>query len=334
MRRAASFAPVAIVLATLSARAEWVTRSEVWLHTDVIVTLEAGPGAAAAFELVFGVMDEVERLANEWKPESPIGALNRSAGGAPVVLPPSVFALLKASKELAITTGGAFDPTWAALWGIYDFDTARLPDPATLATRVTLVGHSGLELDAAHSSARLTRAGMAVGLGGIAKGWALDRARDSLHAIGINDFLLVAGGQVTASGSKAGAPWKAGLRAPRGGATDLFAVIPLPIGARSSSLSTSGDYERFFMKDKVRFHHILDPKTGRPARGLQSASVLAPDGTDADALSTAVMVLGTDAGLRLIESLPGVGAVLVDSRGDIHVSKRLAPHLQLLEKSR
>ncbi|MBT9556483.1 MAG: FAD:protein FMN transferase [Myxococcales bacterium] len=323
-----------MTLAATPARAEWVSRTEVWLHTDVTVTIPASKAASLAFDAVFAVMAEVERLANEWKPESPIGALNRSAGGDAVVLPPSVFALLDASRDLAVKTGGAFDPTWAALWGLYDFDAGRFPDHATLAARVALVGHEDLELDRAHSSARLRRRGMAVGLGGIAKGWALDRARDQLYALGLNDFLLVAGGQVTASGSKAGAPWKAGLRAPRGSPDDLFAVLPLPVGQRSSSLSTSGDYERFFIKDGVRYHHILDPTTGRPARGLQSASVVAPSGTDADALSTAVMVLGKDAGLRLIESLPGVGAVLVDAAGTVHVSKRLATHVQVLDTVR
>jgi thiamine biosynthesis lipoprotein len=311
-----------------------VSRTEVWLHTDVTVTIPASPSASLAFDAVFAAMAEVERLANEWKPESPIGALNRSAGGDAVVLPPSVFALLEVSRRLAAKTGGAFDPTWAALWGLYDFDAGRLPDDKTLAARVALVGYVDLELDRKRYSARLRRPGMAVGLGGIAKGWALDQARDRLYALGVNDFLLVAGGQVTASGSKAGAPWKAGLRAPRGGPDDLFAVVPLPVDGRSSSLSTSGDYERFFLKDGVRYHHILDPKTGRPSRGLQAASVVAPSGTDADALSTAVMVLGKDAGLRLVESLPGVGAVLVDANGAVHVSARLESHVQLLDKSR
>jgi thiamine biosynthesis lipoprotein len=171
---------------------------------------------------------------------------------------------------------------------------------------------------------------MAIGLGGIAKGFALERAAAALRERRLESFLLVSGGQVYAAGSRTGRegarPWRVGIREPRGGPEDLFARLEL----RDGSASTSGDYESYFVAGGVRYHHLLDPRTGRPARGLRSATVVAADAVLADALSTGIFVMGPEAGLALAERLEGVEAVLVDDDGHVLVTSGLEEELEIL----
>ena len=271
---------------------------------------EASQGEAAS---VFAVFAQVEQELNEWKPGTPLATVNAAAGGEPVAVPPALLDALERGLELGRLTDGAFDVTWAALWGLWDFkaETASRPDGAEIDRRRALVDFRRVSVDREHSTVSLPAKGMKIGLGGIAKGWALDRAAAGLRERGVRDFLLSAGGQVYAGGSKAGAPWRVGIRDPRGAADDYFAVL----SAQDGSVSTSGDYERCFVLDGVLYHHILDPRTGQPARGLRSATVVAKDATAADALSTAVMILGRERGFEVIESLPGVEALVVDDEG-------------------
>lgn len=304
-----------MILGWIATAAAWESWAGEAMHTRWQLSLPDGSGAEA--ERVFAVIREVEASASEWRPETPIGRLNRAAGsGERVALPAEVEALLRTSVELARKTDGAFDPTWAALWSLWDFSRPRLPSPAERAAAVAHVGWSRLELG--EGWARLPEAGMAVGLGGIAKGWALDRAAALLRAAGHRDFLLVAGGQVYAGGLKDGRPWQVGVRDPRGAETEIFATLPVS----DRSVSTSGDYERFFELDGVRWHHILDPRSGLPSTRARAATVSCPDGTTADALSTALVVLGP-AGLARLADFPGCQGLVVDPEGGLHQSAGL-----------
>ncbi|MCC7074459.1 MAG: FAD:protein FMN transferase [Deltaproteobacteria bacterium] len=306
------------------------TRSAPLMGTVFDVSLPVG--SSDAFEAVWAVFRDVDEQMNEWRAGSPLAELNRAAGKGAVAVPAELRALLRRSLELAALCDGAFEPTWAALWGLWDFKAKepRLPDAAALAAATRLIDYRGLVVDDVKGTAHLTRAGMKVGLGGIAKGWALDRAADLLRKRGITSFLLSAGGQVYAGGSKGGVPWQVGVRDPRGGPDEFFAVLEVV----DVSVSTSGDYERFFEQDGVRYHHILDPKTGMPSRGLRSATVIAHDATLADALSTALMVLGRDKGLALVERLPGVQALVVDDQGRIGTSSGLTTQLHVVRQPR
>ncbi|MFG0251568.1 MAG: FAD:protein FMN transferase, partial [Phycisphaerales bacterium JB038] len=146
-----------------------------------------------------------------------------------------------------------------------------------------------------------------------------------LQQRGVESYLISAGGQMLVGGRRGDRPWRIGIRDPRGPADDFFAHLEVV----DASISTSGDYERFFLIDGVRYHHLLDPRTGRPARGLRSATVVSADATLADALSTAVMVLGLESGLQLVEGMPGVEAALVDDKGRLHVSRGLLRRLHI-----
>ena len=172
----------------------------------------------------------------------------------------------------------------------------------------------------------MRRAGMAINLGGIAKGYAVDRAAAILKRAGFSDALVQAGGDLLCMGSKGGKPWTAGIRDPRGPAEDAFATLQLV----DHAFSTAGDYERFFFLDGKRYHHIIDPRTGFPATASRSVTIWAPTALVADAIDDAVFILGPKKGLELVESLDGVGAVIVDAQNNLWVSKRLAGALQLV----
>jgi len=207
--------------------------------------------------------------------------------------------------------------------GLWKFDhdlEAKLPDPKEVARRKKLIDWRKLVIDRAAGTLFLRAKGMAMNLGGIAKGYAVDRATKILRARGFPDAIVQAGGDLMLSGSKGGAPWNAGIRDPRGERDAYFAVATV----KDHAFSTAGDYERFFVLDGKRYHHILDPRTGYPATAARSVTIYAPDATTADGLDDAVLILGPTAGMRLVESLPGVGAVIVDGRNRVHVSKSLA----------
>ncbi len=298
------------------------------------ITLPEGAdpaAAAAAAEACFALFRRLDLELSEWKEGSPLSAVNRAAGIAPVAVPDELFALVARAVEIGRETDGAFDVSWAALWGLWDFRAAApaVPEPAAIAVRRALVDYRRVVLDPAGRTIFLPESGMKLGLGGIAKGYALERAGALLGERGFESFLLVSGGQVYARGSRGGRPWQVGVRDPRGARDDIFATLPLAGG----SLSTSADNESFFVVAGVRYHHILDPKTGWPTQGLRSATILAADPTLADALSTAVMVLGRERGLEVARRL-GAGAIVVDERGEVAMTPELAAILTLLHSPR
>lgn len=296
------------------------------MATPVSVTAPE-QNAAEAAGIVFDVFHEVEAMMSEWQPGSPLSAVNRAAGSHPVAVPEELRRVIHRGQQIGDLTGGAFDITWAALWGLWDFtaDTPRMPDPDDIASRLALVDSRAIVIDDQAGTVSLPRAGMLIGLGGIAKGTALDRSAQALRDRGIEHFLISAGGQVVASGMHDDRPWRVGIRDPRGSIDDAIAEIDLT----DTGSATSGDYERYFILDGTRYHHVLDPRTGMPARGVRSATVICADAELADALSTALMILGPSKALELVERLEDVEAVLVDDQGQIHTSSGLRDRLRL-----
>lgn len=305
-----------VLLATLALAAPLEVRTEAIMSTRITVAVP--PEHIGEADAVFAVFRQVESTANEWRPGSPLSDVNAAAGGAPVGVPAELIGLLKRGIALGDLTGGAFDITWGALWGLWDFsgESTGVPPMEERRRRAARVDYRRVSIDEEAGAVGLD-AGMVIGLGGLAKGHALDRAAALLDARGVGTYSLSAGGQVLVRGLRDGRAWRVGIRDPRGQESDYFGVVEVV----DRSVSTSGDYERFFIVDGVRYHHILDPRTGSPpARGLRSATVIAADATTADALSTALMVMGGDRGLALVESLPEVEAVVVDARGEVSLS--------------
>jgi thiamine biosynthesis lipoprotein len=298
-----------------SQTSNFVSTSQVAMTTKIDVLLPETARHHA--EKVYDTFAHVDATANEWKEEAMLAKVNRQAGIQPVVLSEELMGLVSRGLALGEVTGGAFDVTWAAMWGTWDFVTPKPPpDVALLAEKVALVDYRKVEVHQEKQTVYLPMKGMKLGLGGIAKGYALDGAAAKLRAAGVEDFTITAGGQVYAGGNRGDRPWRIGIRDPRGEPDDYFGIVSLS----DTSISTSGDYERFFVKDGVRYHHILDPKTGQPARKLRSVTIISPDATLADALSTALMVMGKTSGMALVSRLNNVEAVLVDNAGEVHMS--------------
>jgi thiamine biosynthesis lipoprotein len=285
--------------------------------------------ARGAFDLVFAEFDRLDALMSVWREGSDIERLNNAAGLHAVAVSNEVRAVLRVARQVSDWTGGKFDVTFGALSGLWKFDhdqDNRVPEPADVAKRIPLIDYRALEVDDSAGTAMLKKAGMRAHLGGIGKGYAVDRAAEILRRQGLHDFMIQAGGDLYVAGRRGDRPWRLGIRDPRGPVDKTFAALDLTDG----TFSTSGDYERFFIKNGRRYHHILDPDLGEPADKCRSVTIVADNAMLADALSTGVFVVGPDAGMALIERLPNVEGVIVSAKNEVLISSGLRSRLILL----
>lgn len=286
------------------------------------------PGVQAAFDEVFAEFSRLETLMSTWIADSDVVRINQAAGARPVAVSTEVREVLAEARQISEWTGGKFDVTFGALSGLWKFDHDQdsvLPDMRAVRRRLPLIDYRAIQIDAAAGTVRVARKGMSVHLGGVGKGYAIDRGVGILRRRGINDFMMQNGGDIYVAGQKDGRPWRLGIQDPRGAAGRIFAELDLSDG----TFSTSGDYERFFLKDGRRYHHILDPATGEPARGARSVTIVANRATTADGLSTGVFIMGSDAGMALIERLPDVEGVIVSDRNEVLISSGLRGRVAL-----
>ncbi|MCU0775830.1 MAG: FAD:protein FMN transferase [Ideonella sp.] len=261
-----------------------------------------------------------DRAMSPHRPDSELSRLNAHAARGPVEVSGEMFALLARAVAFSRLSGGAFDITYASVGHLFDYRAGMRPDDATLARARQAIGWRHLELDARSRTVRYTHAGTRIDLGGFAKGYAVDNATSLLRGLGIHHAIVSAGGDSRVIGDRRGQPWTVAIRHPRL-ADEVVAVLPLA----DCAISTSGDYERFFDEGDVRWHHIVDPATGRSPDRLHSVTILADDGLTAEALSKTVFVLGVERGLPLVESVPGADAVVVDAHGGLHATNGFGP---------
>jgi thiamine biosynthesis lipoprotein len=288
------------------------------------------PRAQAAFGQVFADFDRLDALLSVWRTGSDVQRLNAAAGQAPIPVHEDTRRVLQAARQVSEWTGGGFDITFGALADVWKFDhdqDNQVPAAAAIAARLPLVDYRRVRVDDGAGTASVERAGMRVHLGGIGKGYAVDRAVAILRAAGLHDFMVQSGGDLYVAGTDHGAPWHLGIQDPRGPADAVFATLDVS----DATFSTSGDYERFFEKDGVRYHHILDLTTGQPARGCRSVTVVARQATVADGLSTGIFVLGPEKGMALVERLPDVEAVIVAADNRVLISSGLRGRLNVLK---
>ena len=308
-----------------------ISRTHQTMGAEVRLTAwTAYPGQAHdGFAAVFAELDRLDSLLSVWKPGSDVLRLNAAAGERAVAVSPETIELLQAAHKVSLWTDGKFDVTFGALSDVWKFDhdqDGRVPPPEAVAARLPLIDFRAVTVDRAAGTASITRRGVRVHLGGIGKGYAVDRAVSMLHAFGLRDFMVQFGGDLYVAGRAGDEPWRLGIADPRGGPSDSFAVLQL----RDATLSTSGDYERFFIDGGTRYHHILDPDTGQPARGCRSVTIIAGSAMLADALSTGVFLMGPRAGMALVERLPDVEAVIVSADNEVLVSRGLGDRLTLI----
>lgn len=285
-------------------------RVELW-HDDAA----AGRAAIAA---VMEEMHRIDRLMSPFKPESELSRINREAARAPVVVSRELYDLIARALEYSRLTEGAFDITFSSVGYLYDYRRGVKPSTAQLKRSLSAVNYRHVQLNPTKGTVRFARAGVRIDLGGIAKGYAVDTSIDVLKRRGITKALVTAGGDSRVLGDHGGRPWHVGIRDPRR-QDESVALLPLV----DAAVSTSGDYERYFEAGGVRYHHILNPKTGRSPSELRSVTIIGSDGTTTDALSTSVFVMGLKSGMALVESLPDTEAVVVDAHGRLHYSSGL-----------
>lgn len=298
-------------------------KSSLAMDTVVSITVvshspeEAEKAAVAAF----GEIRRLERLLSFWTEDSEIALINKNAGKSPVTVSPETLEIIEKSIFISENTGGAFDPTIGPVIRLWDFRNRKKPGKVELSKALGLVDYRMIKVDRETSTAFLADDRMSFDTGGIAKGYAADRAVAVLRKMGVGAGLVAVAGDIRAFGRKPdGSPWRVGIRNPRatGEEDALMAYIDLD----DAAISTSGDYERYFIEDGVRYHHILKPKTGYPAGECVSVTVMAPEGVYTDGLSTGVFVLGPERGIRLLEGL-GFEGIIIDRDFRVHITRNI-----------
>ncbi len=304
------------------ALAEWHRLEEPLMGTSVSVELwseDVAEGQAAA-RAVMAEYHRINESMSTYREDSEISQVNREAHRAAVPVSEELFALIARSLTLAQHSDGAFDITFDSVGQHYDFRAGELPAASEIDAGIAALDYRLVELDEQAVTVRFLAPGVRINLGGIAKGYAIERGAQLLLDRGVEHALLNAGGDSRVIGDRRGQAWVVGVRDPRN--RDAV-VVRLPIV--NEAISTSGDYERYFERDGVRFHHILNPRTGHPVSGVRSATVIGPDATMTDGLSTTIFVMGVRRGMALIAAMPGYEAVIVDADGRMAYSSGLAP---------
>jgi FAD:protein FMN transferase len=308
-----------------------IYRSDFAMGTQITITaytVDEGR-AEQTFAAAFAEMHRLDALLTVWKPESDVSKINNAAGVEPVKVSAETIEVIERGLDGSKRTGGKFDITFGALSGLWKFDHDQdnsIPPASEIKKRLPFIGWERVRVDRGAGTVFLEKKGMKIHLGGIGKGFAVDKAVALLRAAGFRDFMVQFGGDLFVAGRHGDRAWRVGIRDPRGGPDKFFAAAEVT----DATFSTSGDYERFFVKDGKRYHHILDPDTGIPAAGTRSVTIMALDATTAEWLSKGVFILGAKRGLALVESTEGAGAVIVDEKNKLHVSKRLEGKLRIV----
>ena len=280
-----------LLLFTHTALAEWFSNSFTVMGTQAHMEFwldESEKVDNTSQQLIVLVQEEmhrIDRAMSPYKEASELSLVNAKAGTEAVVITSELFELLNESQKIAELSDGAFDITYASIGYQYDYRTKRKPSQASIESALKAIDYHAVILDRKKSTVRFRHPDVKIDLGGIAKGYAVKRCLELLKVAGIKHALVSAGGDTGLLGDRRGRPWYVGIKHPR--AKEKTAV-KLPLS--NESISTSGDYERYFIEEGVRYHHIINPKTGDSARKVVSVSIIGKDSTYVDALSTTVFV--------------------------------------------
>src|SRR3989304_1915111 len=276
---------------------------------EVIVISDKEDVARKSIADAFSAMERVDRLMSNFKEDSDISRINRGAGIEDVAVDKDVIEVIKKSIYYSEISNGAFDITIGGVEELYKFeDKGRMPEKGKFKNSVSLVGYKNIIING--NTVRLIKKGMKLDLGGIAAGYAVDKGIDAIKKWGINNALINAGGDIRVIGESENGKWKIGILHSRE-ENKLINTLTL----KDISVTTSGDYRKYFISGGKRYHHILNPSTGLPTEGVQSVTIIAPLAVDSDALATAVFVLGKKKGMEMIERLKDVEGIIIDSDG-------------------
>lgn len=272
-------------------------------------------------DMAVAEVKRIENLISDWIPTTPVSAINKNAGIKPVYVDEELIFLLERAVKISQFTDGAFDISYASMDKIWKFDGTMktMPTPQAIKKSVEKIGYKDIEINRANNTVYLKRKGMKIGMGGIGQGYIADKIKELLTAKGCASGIVNVSGDINAWGKQPdGEQWTVGIINPIN-KNRVFATFPL----QDSAVETSGNYEKYVTFNGVRYSHIIDPRTGYPATGVVSVSVFAKKTELADALATGIFVMGTEAGLNLVNQLPGVDCIIVDDKGGVHTSKNI-----------
>lgn len=288
---------------------------------ELTVVAENEKEARVFFALGMNEIDRIEALISSWQPQSETSKVNQNAGKKGTVVSRELFELVKRAKAISKLTDGAFDITYASVDKLWKFDGRAIKKPSSekLNASVKNIGFEKIELEEEKSALFLTQSGMKMGFGAIGKGYAADAVKRLLQAKGVKAGIVNASGDMSAWGKNPnGEDWQIGLVNPMN-KNKVFSWFSL----NEKAVVTSGDYERYVMIDGERYGHIINPKTGMPSKGIVSATVFAPKAELADALATALFVMGVETGMNMIDQLPQIEALVITTTGEIVTSKNI-----------
>jgi thiamine biosynthesis lipoprotein len=330
MRRFTSAVTTLMLLMPVAASAEWYEREAAIMGTRIAVEVwHADAGRAeVAIDAVMAEMHRIDDLMSHYRPASQLSQINRDAAATPVKVDAELAGLIARALEFSELSDGAFDITYASVGYLYDYREHRHPSEAQIQAALPAISWRHVVVDREASTVRFLMPGVRIDLGGIAKGHAVDSSIRILRALGVTNATVTAGGDSRILGDRRGRPWVVGIRHPDD-PKRVIARIPL----EDAAISTSGDYERYFDEGGVRYHHIIDPHTGKSPVGVRSVTVIGPDATLTEGLTKSVFVMGPERGLALIETQQDVDAVIVRSDGRVFYSKGLAPPEDVGQKS-
>ena len=318
---------IACVLIHVSSYGEWHTDTQSIMGTEVSVSIwHSDPKFAVP--IIAEVMAEMRRIDQTYSPyieSSDLANLNRMAFKQAVHVSDEFYWLIKRSLEFGELSNGAFDITFASVGWYYDYREEKRPDDKQIESLLPAVNYQYVVLAENPKAVKFEHENVRIDLGGIAKGYAIDQASKIFAKHKVVSATVSAGGDSRVVGDNQGRPWVVGIKNPRKQHDDdKESVIRLPL--ENTAISTSGDYERYFIDESgQRVHHILNPRTGKSAQEVVSVTVLGDRGVDTDALSTTVFVLGVEKGLALINRIPGFDCIIIDRFGKVHYSDDLLP---------
>jgi FAD:protein FMN transferase len=314
----------AFVCLAAPARADWVRRvTDGIMGTQITVELWADDEAKAdpAIDAVLDEMRHIDESMSTYKPTSEVSQVNARAADGPMKISKELFDLLVTAREYSVLTDGAFDITYASVGYMYDFRKHIHPDEAQIDKALPAVNFRHVLLDPKNQTVQFSQKGVRIDLGGIAKGYSVDKGIEVLQSRGFTRAYVSAGGDSRIIGDRFGKPWMVGIRDPRKGEGSVITRIPLA----DAAISTSGDYERFFEENGVRYHHIIDPRTGRSASKVRSATVIGPYATRTDGLSKTAFVLGPEKAMEIYNRIEDIDAIIVKLDGTVIYSKGMEP---------
>lgn len=304
---------------------------------DTVVTIKVF-GNTAEQKNMDDIQTMLERMDIEFsrtKENGEVYAVNQAAGKEAVVVSDETLDIVKQSIKYAEEMDGLFDPTIGPLVDLWNIgsDGAQVPPQADIDQAESLTNYKDIIVDEAAKTVKLAKEGMVLDMGGIGKGYAADRIADYLKEQGLDSAMINLGGSsIIALGNKPnGSPWNIGLQDPDKDRGTQLGTIKIS----DEVIDASGVYERFFVQDNVRYHHILDPRTGFPSQnGLKSLTIMSPNATDADALSTGVFLMGLEEGMAYLEALPGdVEAFFITEDNKIYATSGIRERLQLTDST-